>query len=159
MTTTQPTEFSNSEGRYLNVFSDRLVIDTKGSGLWTFLFDSPEQACRAALAILTGPGKVVPDESAFARMAAADDAHIAFGAHQIREGLTMKDEAARDEAEAAELDRRAELAYQAVRTPLPALQWRDVAEKGKDTWRDIIRALDADAEARRLHTNKETNHG
>jgi len=154
MTTTQPTEFTDKYDHRFRVEDDGVSI-IFGTSSFKFFFDSPEQACRAALAILTGPGKVVPDESAFARIAAAEDAHIAFGAHQIREGLTMKDEAVREAAadsEAAELRAEALAILNAMDPDCATDEWQYWGEYSQAK---ALNAARAAREARRLHTNKE----
>ena len=156
MTTTQPVRFHNDARRLTITETCVIVTDEKGWMQMTYPFDSPEQAHRAALAILTGPGKVEPDGT----VTEHDLAEAA--AYNLRAHVARLDDAAREAAEAAELDRRAELAYRVASTHLTTgapKQWPDVTDKTKALWRDTIRALDADAEARRLHTNKETQHG
>ncbi|PSS42931.1 hypothetical protein C6401_15350 [Arthrobacter woluwensis] len=151
MTTIQPTEFRNKHGRTLRIESDGVRIVTPEREM-AFFFDSPEQAHRAVLAILTGPGKVDPDSDVSdpARMSLEEAVSI------LRNHFAALDARAAAEAEAAELRAEALAILNAMNTDFPSNEWQDWNQWNQER---ALNAARAAREARRLHTNKETQHG
>ncbi|WP_144627580.1 hypothetical protein [Arthrobacter woluwensis] len=147
MTTTQSTEFENPYGGTMRVMQNGLAFyDMEDK---PFMFDSPEQACRAALAILAGPGRVE-------RLEVFDDDIPALNAavNALSEHFAALDARAAAEAEAAELEAEARHLFQTQKNALGwAYDWADEPDEIHDAFREVAR------EARRLHTNKETQHG
>lgn len=150
MTTTQPTEFENPYGGTMRVMQNGLAFyDMEDK---PFMFESPEQAHRAALAILTGPGKVQIDQKY------DEDAmsYLDHGTLEIARHIAALDAKAAAEAEAAELRAEALAILNAMYPGNPAPDWDDWSAESQDL---AIAAARAAREARWLHTNKETQHG
>lgn len=149
MTTTQPTEFEDFDGdRVLYVGGGALRVKLNlDPDVLTFTPKTPEQAQRIALAILTGPGKA-GEMVCTGRVAAAAQNLISYFADL--------DAKAAAEAEAAELEAEALAILNAMYPGNPAPDWADWSAESQGLG---ITAARAAREARRLHTNKETQHG
>ncbi|SEB28954.1 hypothetical protein [Arthrobacter woluwensis] len=149
MTTTQPTEFENRDGdRFLRVGGGALRIKlNQGREELTFTPKSPEQAHRVALAILTGPGKVE---------AVAFGSDLEEAAKRLTDHFRMLDAQAAAEAEAAELQAEALAILNAMDPDCATDEWQHWGEYSQAK---ALNAAEAVREVRRLHTNKETQHG
>lgn len=140
----QPAEFNNKHGRTLRIEPDGVRVVTPEREM-AFFFDTPEQAHRAALAILTGPGKVdVTDQSDPSTI------HLRDSVRSLNQHFEYIAAWAAAEAEAAELETEARHLHRAL---APHVLWGSLDCSARKNWIDVAR------EARRLHTNKETQHG